>query len=74
MDFSDEELSQQGSGTYTRMDLSQLPPLHIMYATDIKSGSDSGRVHADVRQRWLEGDDDVHDGMEEVAACAKEGR
>eukprot|EP00798_Chlamydomonas_sp_ICE-L_P020857 gene20857-27692_t len=74
MDFSDQkQMAEKGFGKYTSMDVSKLPDLYIMYAAE-DIGSESGRVHADVRQRWLAGDTDVREGMEQIASCAREGR
>ena len=53
------------------MDAGLLPRLHIMYA---QCPSDSGKVHSDVKQRWLSGDRDVQDGMEELAGIVDAGR
>lgn len=36
--------------------------------------SDSGKVHSSVKQRWLDGDPQVVQGMRQVAACAEQGR
>jgi glucuronokinase len=36
--------------------------------------SDSGKVHSSVKQRWLEGDPEVVQGMTQVAGCAEQGR
>lgn len=41
---------------YTKLPASALPPLFLAYAAD---PSDSGRIHAPVKQRWLAGDKEV---------------
>ncbi|XP_008776224.2 glucuronokinase 1-like [Phoenix dactylifera] len=71
MDFSKEYMDKSGHGMYTPMDISLLPPLHLIYA---ENPSDSGKVHSTVRQRWLEGDKFIISLMEEVARLAVEGR
>lgn len=40
------------SGSYTPMDMSELPPFWLAYLSD---PSDSGRIHSNIRQRWLSG-------------------
>ncbi|OMO69270.1 hypothetical protein COLO4_29172 [Corchorus olitorius] len=71
MDFSKENMDKLGHGIYTPMDISLLPPLHLIYA---ENPSDSGKVHSTVRQRWLDGDEFIISSMEEVANIAAEGQ
>ncbi|PIA38830.1 hypothetical protein AQUCO_02700196v1 [Aquilegia coerulea] len=71
MDFSKEHMDKFGHGMYTPMDTRLLPPLHLVYA---ENPSDSGKVHSDVRKRWLEGDEFIISSMVEVANLALEGR
>ncbi|KAF3444559.1 hypothetical protein FNV43_RR14251 [Rhamnella rubrinervis] len=71
MDFSQEYMDYSGHGIYTPMEVSLLPPLHLIYA---ENPSDSGKVHSTVRQRWLDGDELIISSMNEVANIAKEGR
>ncbi|KAL5572803.1 hypothetical protein UlMin_022400 [Ulmus minor] len=71
MDFSKEHMDKLGHGIYTPMDISLLPPLHLIYA---ENPSDSGKVHSTVRQRWLNGDEFIISSMKEVANVAVEGR
>uniref|UniRef100_A0A2N9I3N2 Uncharacterized protein n=1 Tax=Fagus sylvatica TaxID=28930 RepID=A0A2N9I3N2_FAGSY len=71
MDFSKEHMDDLGHGIYTPMDISLLPPLHLIYA---ENPSDSGKVHSTVRQRWLNGDEFIKSSIQEVANIAKEGR
>ncbi|XVF60201.1 hypothetical protein PTKIN_Ptkin08bG0025400 [Pterospermum kingtungense] len=71
MDFSKENMDKLGHGIYTPMDISLLPPLHLIYA---ENPSDSGKVHSTVRQRWLNGDELIISSMAEVANIAAEGR
>ena len=40
------------SGNYVSMDMSGLPPFWLAYLSD---PSDSGRIHSNIRQRWLSG-------------------
>ncbi|KAF5739594.1 glucuronokinase 1 [Tripterygium wilfordii] len=71
MDFSKDHMEKLGHGIYTPMDISLLPPLHLIYA---ENPSDSGKVHSSVRQRWLDGDKFIISSMEEVGSLAAEGR
>ncbi|KAK6256396.1 hypothetical protein SCA6_017701 [Theobroma cacao] len=71
MDFSKENMDKLGHGIYTPMDISLLPPLHLIYA---ENPSDSGKVHSTVRQRWLNGDEFIISSMAEVANIAAEGQ
>lgn len=40
------------SGAYIPMDMNELPPFWLAYLSD---PSDSGRIHSNIRQRWLSG-------------------
>ncbi|XP_059642533.1 glucuronokinase 1 [Cornus florida] len=71
MDFSKKYMDDFGHGIYTPMDISLLPPLHLIYA---ENPSDSGKVHSTVRQRWLNGDKLIVTSMEEVANIALQGQ
>ncbi len=59
-------------GERTPLDPSLLPALYV--AWDPRTGLDSGRVHSEVRARWLAGDAQVRDAMEIFAGLADEGR
>ncbi|KAG1680374.1 hypothetical protein FOA52_015465 [Chlamydomonas sp. UWO 241] len=78
MDFESAHMAAHGHGRYERLDTALLSParlqggsLHVLYADN---PSDSGRVHADVRARWLAGDPVTRACMEGVAQCARDGR
>ncbi|KAH9603898.1 hypothetical protein KSS87_017982 [Heliosperma pusillum] len=71
MDFSKIHMDKLGHGIYTPMDVSLLPPLHLIYA---ENPSDSGKVHSTVKKRWLDGDEFIRSTMNEVANVAVEGR
>ncbi len=72
MDFSNPEKMKAagGAGTYERVPVSSLPPLFLAYAPD---PSDSGKIHAPVKQRWLAGDVEVVEGMKLIASMADKG-
>ena len=42
------------------MDGSNLPPLFLAYSPN---PSDSGRIHSNVKQRWLNGESEIVEGM-----------
>lgn len=67
MDFTPSLLKELGHGKYSRIPVNALPPLFLAYAAD---PSDSGRIHAPVKQRWLAGDKEVVDGMNAIASLA----
>jgi glucuronokinase len=71
MDFDRALLAARGFGAYARVPARALPPLFLAYAAD---PSDSGRIHAPIKQRWLAGDAAVVDAMAAIAALADAGR
>ena len=56
---------------YTQLEPESLPPLWLMSSN---SPSDSGTVHSDVKRRWVEGDEQIIEGMAELADIARTGR
>lgn len=71
MDFDKSRFKRRGHGKYTPLPPELLPRLWLVYCDN---PSDSGKVHSDVKRRWLEGDPEIREKMELVAACAEEGR
>ncbi|KAL2643109.1 hypothetical protein R1flu_010696 [Riccia fluitans] len=71
MDFDKISMETKKKGIYKPMDPELLPPLYLIYT---KNPSDSGKVHSDVRKKWLSGDQHIHKLMSEVAEIAEEGR
>uniref|UniRef100_A0A4W5JTW5 Glucuronokinase with putative uridyl pyrophosphorylase n=1 Tax=Hucho hucho TaxID=62062 RepID=A0A4W5JTW5_9TELE len=71
MDFSKQLMDEQGYGDYIPMDMSSLPPLWLAYLSD---PSDSGRIHSNVRQRWLNGEAEVVEAMKSFAALTDQAR
>lgn len=71
MDFNTDYMREHGYGMYQPLDASLLPPLWLMYCDN---PSDSGKMHSDVKQRWLRGDAQIQQDMEAVAKCAELGR
>ena len=70
MNFDPALIKQRGYGAYTPIPLASLPPLFLAYAAD---PSDSGRIHAPIKQRWLAGDQEVIKAMTSIANLADEG-
>ncbi|XP_062873193.1 glucuronokinase with putative uridyl pyrophosphorylase isoform X2 [Trichomycterus rosablanca] len=71
MDFNKETMDKQGYGNYITMDMSDLPTFWLAYLGD---PSDSGRIHSNVRQRWLNGDPDVVEVMKQFAELTDQAR
>lgn len=71
MDFDRKVMENAKKGIYVPLDPSLLPPLYLIYAVN---PSDSGKVHSDVKKRWLAGDQQIRDLISEVAKVSVEGR
>lgn len=65
MDFS-------GAGEYTALDPELLPPLFVAHLGD--AGEPSERFHADLRQRWHDGEPSVVAAMRQLANLAEGAR
>lgn len=65
MDFNKDAIDSLGHGTYTNLSIGVLPQLFLAYAPD---PSDSGRIHMPIRKRWLDGDKEVVDAMQDIAS------
>lgn len=72
MDFDRSIMEQQGHGNYESIDPRSLPKLYVAYNTDL--GKQSGRVHNDVRSRWLKGEELVIKTLANIADVARQGR
>ncbi|MBD2700230.1 GHMP kinase [Spirosoma sp. BT702] len=72
MDFDRSIMEKQGHGDYEPIDPRLLPKLYIAYNTDL--GKQSGRVHSDVRARWLQGEPLVVDTLNAIADVARQGQ
>ncbi|GAB3576790.1 hypothetical protein GCM10027578_43340 [Spirosoma luteolum] len=71
MNFEQLIMERQGHGDYEPIDARQLPKLYIAYNTDLSK--QSGRVHNDVRARWLKGEEKVVATLNEIADLARQG-
>ncbi len=72
MDFSEEYMSEHGHGRYEPLDPALLPRLYLAYRT--QPAKVSGRVLSDLRIRWEQGDAEVRETLDRIAALAEEGR
>eukprot|EP00053_Salpingoeca_punica_P020390 m.211417 g.211417 ORF g.211417 m.211417 type:complete len:608 (-) comp18324_c0_seq1:4027-5850(-) len=71
MDFSKAIMDAQGHGKYIEMDKSKLPQFWLAYLSD---PSDSGKIHSDVKQRWLAGDQAVINAMKQFGEFADQAK
>ncbi|XP_034557125.1 glucuronokinase with putative uridyl pyrophosphorylase [Notolabrus celidotus] len=71
MDFSKKLMEEQGYGDYVLMDMSELPAFWLAYLSD---PSDSGRIHSNIRQRWLNGEPLVVEAMKTFADLTDQAR
>jgi glucuronokinase len=75
MDFDREHLSANGRGRYERIPSSALakfcPLLFLAYQHD---PSDSGKIHSDVKQRWLNGETEVVEAMAEFGRLSDQAK
>lgn len=72
MDFSRDLMRDQGHGRYEPLDPALLPRLYVAYQT--QPAKVSGRVLNDLRIRWEQGDIEVRETLDRIAALADEGR
>uniref|UniRef100_A0A1A8C3B8 Zgc:172049 n=1 Tax=Nothobranchius kadleci TaxID=1051664 RepID=A0A1A8C3B8_NOTKA len=71
MDFSKLLMDEQGHGNYVSMDMSSLPPFWLAYLSD---PSDSGRIHSNIRQRWLNGEHEVVEAMKSFSELTDQAK
>jgi len=69
MDFARDLMESRGYGEYTPLDVGLLPPTYVAWDSH---PSDSGRIHSDVRSRFLRGDPEVVAAMREFACLTDE--
>ncbi len=72
MDFEKSFLEKNGYGLYAVLDPRSLPRLYIAYKTDL--GKVSGAVLNNIRSRYNNGDQEVVDTLERIAALAEVGK
>ncbi|XP_043115329.1 glucuronokinase with putative uridyl pyrophosphorylase isoform X1 [Puntigrus tetrazona] len=71
MDFNKQLMDERGYGEYIPLDMSELPLFWLAYLGD---PSDSGRIHSNVRQRWLSGESAVVEAMKSFAELTDQAR
>ncbi|RCH99315.1 hypothetical protein CU097_015348 [Rhizopus azygosporus] len=71
MDFNKEHMEKHGYGKYERLDVSLLPKLWLAYVADPE---DSGKVHSTVKQRFLNGDQEIIKAMQKFASFTDQAR
>ncbi|XP_050985570.1 glucuronokinase with putative uridyl pyrophosphorylase [Labeo rohita] len=71
MDFNKQLMDERGYGEYIPLDMSNLPLFWLAYLSD---PSDSGRIHSNVRQRWLNGESAVVEAMKSFAELTDQAR
>ena len=67
MDFAKELVEKQGYGNYENLHVQNLPTFFLVYCPN---PSDSGKIHSNVKHRWLSGDQEVIDGMNNFRSVA----
>ncbi|KAL7321773.1 hypothetical protein PS15m_001507 [Mucor circinelloides] len=71
MDFDREYMEKHGHGKYESLDVELLPKLWLAYVAD---PDDSGKVHSAVKQRFLNGDQEIIDAMQKFASFTEQAR
>jgi glucuronokinase len=71
MNFERSLVEGRGYGEYERLPVANLPYLWLAYLSD---PSNSGKIHSNVKARWLAGDPVIHEGMKRFAQLTDEGR
>uniref|UniRef100_A0A673K0C1 Glucuronokinase 1-like n=1 Tax=Sinocyclocheilus rhinocerous TaxID=307959 RepID=A0A673K0C1_9TELE len=71
MDFNKQLMDERGFGEYIPLDMSDLPWFWLAY---LGNPSDSGRIHSNVRQRWLNGESAVVEAMKSFAELTDQAR
>ena len=66
MDFDREHMEREGYGIYTPLEPDHLPNLYIAFNTTLAENTEV--VHNNLRYRWDNGDEAVHDAMRGFAA------
>lgn len=72
MDFDKEFMDERGHGRYEPLDPELLPPIYIVYQTELAESSEV--FHNDIRKRYDSGERKVIEAMETVAELARQSR
>ncbi len=68
MDFNRQHMEEYGYGVYENLLPEQLPCLYIAYSDDLSEGTEV--FHNNIRQRYDDGDHQVHEAMQEFGKIA----
>ncbi|KAI8073514.1 ribosomal protein S5 domain 2-type protein [Gilbertella persicaria] len=71
MDFDRAYMDQHGHGKYESLDVQLLPKLWLAYVADPE---DSGKVHSTVKQRFLNGDQEIVTAMKKFGSLTDQAR
>jgi glucuronokinase len=72
MDFDKEHMDRNNFGIYEELDPKLLPPLYVAFNNRLGEGTEV--PHSNIRERFLRGDPEVLDAMEEWADLARQTR
>ena len=72
MDFEKTHMLKYHYGKYESIDPENLPKLYLAYK--IQLGKESGKVLNTIRQRYDQGDEEVHQTLAEIASLAEQGK
>ncbi len=72
MDFEKEFLDRNGYGKYERLPLNKLPQFYIAYKTNLSKVS--GKVLNDIKTKYVQGDTNVINTLNDIAALAETGK
>ena len=72
MDFDKKYMEKHNRGKYERLDPALLPPLYMAYKTDLSKVS--GPVFNNLKERFNNGDESVHQTIRELADITEEGK
>lgn len=72
MDFSKRQMEELTHGSYEVLDSALLPTMFVAYRTG--SAKVSGNVLNDLKSRWENGDQNVHETLGKIAELATSGR
>lgn len=72
MDFDQKHMQEYGYGRYEVLENFKLPNLYIAYRTDLAESSEV--THNNLRYRWEQGDQEVHNAMREWAQLTEKFR
>ena len=76
MDFAREVMARHNGahGAYTELDARACLPARGLFLCYLPDPSDSGKIHSDVKCRWLDGDAAVIEGMKVFGALTVQAR